>query len=55
MSGNVDASKQAQPAAASEKTAKGESKIKSKLLILRELVSEEIISEEDYNNKRQSC
>ena len=52
MAGNVDMSKQAQPAAASEKTAKGESKIKSKLLILRELVSEEIISEEDYNYKK---
>lgn len=52
MSGNVDASKQMQPAAASEKTAKDESKIKSKLRVLRELVSEEIISEEDYNNKK---
>lgn len=52
MAGNSDVSKQTQPAAALDKTAKGESKIKSKLLILRELVSEEIISEEDYNYKK---
>lgn len=52
MAGNVDTSRQTHPAATSEKTAKGESKIKSKLHILRELVSEEIISEEDYNYKK---
>ena len=52
MSGNIDAPKQTQPASALEKTAKGESKIKSKLLMLRELVSEEIITEEDYNHKK---
>jgi len=52
MSGHVDTSKETQAAVPSEKIAKSDSKIKSKLLILRELTTEAIISEEDYNYKK---
>lgn len=52
IAGNANAPKQTQPATTPGKTANEESKIKSKLRVLRELVSEEIISEEDYNHKK---